>query len=103
MWDGLGGGSGTALLPLTGGVYLGRPDSPTVAGSLRAAREWNLPHELLDATEIRRRFPRLSPDDDEVALYETAAGFVRPELTVSAHLTLAGRPGAELHFYDPGR
>jgi sarcosine oxidase len=101
LWDRLGADSGTDLLTLTGGVYLGRPDSATVAGSLRAAREWDLPHELLGAAEIRRRFPTLSPDDDEVALYETAAGFVRPELTVSAHLALAGRRDAELHFDEP--
>jgi sarcosine oxidase len=101
LWEELGDASGTDPITLTGGVYLGRPDSPTVAGSLRAAREWDLPHEVLDAPEIRRRFPTLSPDDDEVALYETAAGFVRPELTVSAHLTLAGRWSAELHFDEP--
>ena len=41
-----------------------------MAGSLRAAREWDLPHEVLDAAEIRRRFPTLTPADDEVGLYE---------------------------------
>ena len=97
LWDELG----ADLITRTGGVYLGRPDSSVVAGSLRAAREWDLPHEVLDAAEIRRRFPTLRPDDDEVALYERAAGFVRPELTVSAHLMLAGGRGAELRFDEP--
>jgi sarcosine oxidase len=32
------------LLTLTGGLYLGPPDSTTFAGSLRAAQEWDLPH-----------------------------------------------------------
>ncbi|MCW2635018.1 MAG: soxA [Blastococcus sp.] len=91
----------TDLLTLTGGLYLGRRDTPTVAGSLLAAREWNLPHELLDAAEIRRRFPTMRPDDDEVGVYETAAGFVRPERTVAAHLDLAARRGAELRFEEP--
>src|SRR3954467_8401341 len=35
------------LMALTGGLYLGRPGSRTVAGSLRAAQEWDLPHEVL--------------------------------------------------------
>ena len=65
-----------------------------MAGSLRAAQEWDLPHEVLDAAEIRRRFPTLTPADDEVGLYEDVAGFVRPEATVSAHLDLAGRSAA---------
>ena len=97
LWDELD----ADLLTLTGGLYLVRPDSPTVAGSLLAAREWDLPHELLDAAGIRRRFPTINPDDDEVALYETAAGFVRPERTVAAHLELAARRGAELRFQEP--
>lgn len=34
-------------------------------------------------------------------LYEARAGFVRPENTVAAHLQLAVRDGAELHFEEP--
>ncbi len=103
LWDRLSEDSGTDLITLNGGVYLGRPDSPTVAGSLRASEQWDLPHELLDAAEIRRRFPALNPSDDEVGLYEAVAGFVRPELTVAAHLGLAERNGAELRFGEPAQ
>ena len=52
--------------------------------------------------EIRRRFPTLTPADDEVALYEQRAGFVSPEETVAAHLALAARAGAELHHEETG-
>jgi sarcosine oxidase len=101
LWDQLERDSGADLLTRTGGIYFGRPELSTVAGSVRSARQWDLPHELLDATEIRRRFPTMTPDDDEMGLYETAAGFVRPEATVAAHLTLAGQRGADLHFDEP--
>lgn len=100
LWDRLRNDAGDDLSTLTGGVYLGRPDSPTVAGSLRAARAWDLPHELLDATEIRR-VPSSNPSDDEVGLFETAAGFVRPELTVAAHLGVAERHGADRDRDEP--
>lgn len=82
-------------------MFAGREDSLTFAGSLRAAREWGLPHDVLDAAEIRKRFPTLTPADDEVALYEAKAGFVRPEATVRSHLELATRAGAQLHFEEP--
>jgi sarcosine oxidase len=101
LWEQAERDSGTDLLTLTGGLYFGRPDSPTVAGSLLSARQWDLPHELLDAAEIRKRFPTLTPADDEVGLYEDAAGFVRPEASVAAHLDLAARRGAELRFEEP--
>ena len=101
LWDRLETDSGAVLVTLTGGLYFGRPDSVTVAGSLRSARQWDLPHDLLDSTEIRRRFPTLSPSEEEVGLYEDAAGFVRPEATVTAHLSLAAQHGADLHFDEP--
>ncbi|MFE0206352.1 N-methyl-L-tryptophan oxidase [Streptomyces sp. NPDC058985] len=93
--------TGRDIALLCGGLMVGRPDSWTVTGSLRSAREWDLPHEMLDAREIRRRFPTLAPRDDEVALYEAKAGLLRPENTVAAHLQLATRQGADLHFEEP--
>ncbi len=92
LWDELG------LLTRTGGLMLGRQDSAVVAGSLRSARQHNLPHELLDAGEIRRRFPAFTPSRDTVALFEANAGFVSPEAAVRAHLERAAKHGAELRF-----
>ncbi|MEV7869381.1 N-methyl-L-tryptophan oxidase [Streptomyces sp. NPDC088124] len=93
--------TGRRVATLCGGVMVGRPGSLAVSGSLRSARQWDLPHEMLDAKEIRRRFPTLTPRDDEVALFEARAGLVRPENTVAAHVQLATRAGAELRFEEP--
>ena len=103
LWDALAHDSGRDVVTLTGGVMIGPPDSVTVAGSRRSAEEWDLPHEMLDAVEIRRRFPTLLPADDDVALYERNAGFLRPEVAVAAHLDLAGGLGADLRFGEPVR
>ncbi|MDT0437053.1 MULTISPECIES: N-methyl-L-tryptophan oxidase [Streptomyces] len=101
LYEDLERGTGREVAVLSGGVMLGRPDSRTVSGSLRSARKWDLAHEMLDAGEIRRRFPTLTPRDDEVALYEEKAGLLRPEQTVAAHLQLATRQGADLRFEEP--
>ncbi|HET6860364.1 MAG TPA: N-methyl-L-tryptophan oxidase [Streptomyces sp.] len=101
LYERLGRDTGREVATLCGGVMIGRPDSRTVSGSLLSARQWDLPHEMLDAPEIRRRFPTLAPADDEVALYEARAGLVRPEHTVAAHLQLATGHGADLHFNEP--
>ncbi|MER7662387.1 N-methyl-L-tryptophan oxidase [Streptomyces sp. NPDC096193] len=93
--------TGRDVATLCGGVMVGRPESRTVAGSLRSAQQWDLPHEMLDAKELHRRFPTLTPADDEVALYEVRAGLLRPENTVAAHLQLAARDGAELRYEEP--
>ncbi|MEV0397602.1 N-methyl-L-tryptophan oxidase [Polymorphospora rubra] len=98
LWAEIEQASGADLLTPTGGLMLGRPGSSTVAGALASARIHGLAHELLDAAEIRRRFPVFAPDDDEVGVYEEVAGFVRPEATVGTLLDLAGRAGADLRY-----
>src|SRR4051794_18490455 len=55
LWEQVERDTASELVTLTGGLYLGRPDSVLVVGSLASARQWDLPHELLDAAEIRRR------------------------------------------------
>jgi sarcosine oxidase len=98
LWEGLAQDSGQEVYRLTGGLFLGPPDCLTVAGSLRASQEWSLPHEVLDAGQIRSRFPNFTPEPGDVGLYEAKAGFARPEMTVAAHLDLAARVGATLRF-----
>jgi len=98
LWEGLAQDSGQEVYRITGGLFLGPPDCLTVAGSLRASRQWSLPHEVLDAGQIRSRFPNFTPQPGDVGLYEAKAGFARPEMTVAAHLDLAAREGATLRF-----
>jgi sarcosine oxidase len=101
LWARLATDSGRDLIRLCGGIYLGAPDSETFGGALRAAQEWSLPHEVLDAAEVRRRFRTLRPADGMLALHESQAGYVRPEETVTAHLELAAAAGADLRFTEP--
>ncbi|MFI5838314.1 N-methyl-L-tryptophan oxidase [Catenuloplanes sp. NPDC051500] len=101
LWDRLSRDSGADVITLTGGLMIGPAGSRTVAGSRRSAEQWGLAHEMLDAPELRRRFPTLNPGPDDVALYEAKAGLVRPEDTVRAHLALAARAGADLRFGEP--
>jgi sarcosine oxidase len=98
LWEQLARDSEREVYRLTGGLFIGPPDCLTVAGSLRASRQWDLPHELLDGRDIAARFPNFTPAPGDVALYEDKAGFARPEMTVQAHIDLAQRAGAVLNF-----
>ena len=100
LWAGLERDSGRRLFTRCGGLMVGAAGSRTITGSLASARAFDIPHELLDAGEIRRRFPTMTPSADEVALYEPGAGLVSPEGSVAAHLQLAARCGAELHHEE---
>ena len=99
LWDQLGHDSGTDVVTYTGGLFLGREDALTFAGSLRASQQWDLPHEVLSAADVRRRFPTFTPAADELALYEAKAGFARGVRVTTASATyeadqLVVAPGA---------
>jgi sarcosine oxidase len=54
--------------------------------------------DLLDAADIRRRFPQFEVTDDTIACFEAQGGFVRPERCIAVQLEQATATGqAELH------
>jgi sarcosine oxidase len=97
-WHELMTQTGAHLLLRTGGLYAGRRGGDVLEGSLRSAQDHDLPHELLDASEVARRFPALRLDGDMQALHESLAGLLYPERCIETHLELARAAGAELHF-----
>jgi sarcosine oxidase len=103
LWRRLERESGERLLHRTGGLMIGSERSEIFAGSLRSARAYGLPHQLLTADEIRRRYPALRPAPDDRALYEEEAGVLNPEACVWAHLAGATGRGAETRFEEPVR
>jgi sarcosine oxidase len=98
LWEDLQAQSGTQLLWICGGLLVGAPHGHLVTGALRSAKLHHLPHELLDAREVRSRFPAFSLEDPEVAVYEPRAGILFPEACVQAHQRLAAAHGADLRF-----
>jgi len=105
LWREIEREAGRELLTLTGVLVIssaGGAATMHVAGFLEttvaAAKRYRIPHELLSAAEIRRRFPAFNVDPEEVGYFEPGAGYVRPEACVAAQLALAERHGAELHY-----
>jgi len=98
LWEELEGETGENLMTLCGGLFIGPEDGELVSGSVASADEHDLPYEMLDSSELKRRFPVFEPGPETVALFEKRAGFVRPEATVRAHLGRAAALGADLQF-----
>jgi sarcosine oxidase len=99
-WDALGASAGETFVEVTGGLYGGPADSDIFRGSVASAALQGLPHEVLDAAEIRRRWPVLTVDDEIGALFDPGAGMIRPERAIEAQLRLAQADGAELRFRE---
>jgi len=98
LWEELGQRTGRNVLLITGGISVGRPESPFITGARESARRHGLAHELFDAAEARRRFPALAVPEGFVALYEGRAGILFAEDCWRAFLEDAVAHGARLHF-----
>jgi sarcosine oxidase len=101
LWRELEEESSQSLLTQTGGLYLGPPEGELVPGARESATTHSLAHWMLDAPEIRYRYPMFRIDDDWRGLFDVQAGWLAPERCILAHLTVAERRGATLRFDEP--
>jgi sarcosine oxidase len=100
-WDRLEQDTGTTLRVRTGGVMIGPREGVLVKGALESARLHNLPHEVIDAAEVSRRHPALTPSPGMVGVWEPRAGVLFPERCIAAHLARATARRADLRFNEP--
>ncbi|MHB8509729.1 MAG: N-methyl-L-tryptophan oxidase [Candidatus Dormibacteria bacterium] len=94
LWRDLEAATGADLLRMTGGLMIGRPGTELITGVVASLRAHNLPHEVLDSTQMRQRYPQHRLDRDEIAIFESQAGFLRPEDAVRVMAGLAESLGA---------
>lgn len=101
LWRALESQVGEQLLHVTGGLDVGAPGSLVFEGSLRSCRAHNLPHEVINGAELRRRFPAWQIDDSAAAVYQPDGGFLLPERCILAHAAAARKAGAVFHEHEP--
>jgi sarcosine oxidase len=101
LWRQLEETSGASLMKITGGLMIGPGDGMVVAGTLRSAREHNLPHEILTPAQVHERFPAFQLASNLVAVLDPLAGYLDPEACDRAHLDAARAAGAETRFDEP--
>jgi sarcosine oxidase len=103
LWRELEAETGETLLTACGGLVISSRGTSAhthvehfFANTVAAARKFGVAHELLDAADIRRRFPQFNVSDAEHGYFEPEAGYVRPERCVAAHLRAAERRSATI-------
>src|SRR5204862_5444929 len=91
LWRELERETGKTLLTTNGGLIISSPARTSrthvenfFENTLAAARKFGIAHEVLNADEVRRRFPLFKVADDEQGYHERDAGFVRPAACVGA-------------------
>jgi sarcosine oxidase len=104
LWHELETVAGEQLLVTTGSLEGGPGDGPTFRGALHAAELHDIPHEVLDAAELRRRHPAYAGFDAGTrVVWQPDGGFLLAERTILAHVNGAIAAGADLRFREPVR
>ena len=102
-WRELERASGEQLLHITGSVDLGPGEGRVVSGSLRSCIDHELPHEVLGAADLERRFPALRVPRRWTGLYQPDGGFVLSERAIVHHVAAARERGAEVRLGEAVR
>jgi sarcosine oxidase len=107
LWRELEGETGIHLLTTNGCLIISSGATAAqmhvenfFANTLAAARRYGIAHEILNAGQVRRRFPHFRVSDDEMGYLERDGGFLCPEACVRAQLTVARRLGATIHTQE---
>ncbi len=104
LWHDLEADAGRELLITTGSLEGGPEDGTMFRGALEAATLHDLPHEVLDAAEVARRYPAWSGlDPSTKVVFQPDGGFHLSEVTMRAHHDGARAVGADLHFGEAVR
>jgi sarcosine oxidase len=98
LWRGLEQECGVDLLHQVGLLQVGPPDGAVVRGVLQSAVQHGLSVESLSAGEVERRWPGFRVPASMTGVFEAAAGYLRVERCVLAHLAAAKVHGAEFRF-----
>lgn len=100
LWKELGAQCGRELLLNFGVLTVGDEYNPPFQRLLQSISDWNLPHERLNASQMRERFPGLDFREDEVGVIDPLGGAMRPELAVYSAVEQAQRNGATVFDHE---
>jgi sarcosine oxidase len=103
LWRELEAASGLELLHITGILEIGPPDGTLVHGTLASAELHHLPHEMLAASDLVRRFPQFQLPADYVGVFQPDGGWLAVEPAFEAWISLAKGAGAEVRSGDTVR
>ena len=96
LWRELEAKIGRRLLHTTGIAEIGAPESELVKGTLAAARQHALPHDVLDAAALMRRYPAFRVPGDFVGVVQPDGGFLEAEPALLGLVKLARAGGAAI-------
>lgn len=109
LWRELERISGERLMRVTGSLDAGPPGSALFEGSMASCEAHDIPHEVLDAAEVARRYPAFRLPATTRVLFQPDGAVLAPELCVETHARFGESMGATVRSgirvtgWEPGR
>jgi sarcosine oxidase len=95
-WRRLESHTGEQVLTITGILEAGIEGSALVEGSLRSARQHDIPHEVLKPSQVNQRFPAFDIPSDWHCVFQPDAGILQPEKAIELFVRSAAQLGATI-------
>lgn len=99
LWQQLEQESNQSLFLNTGVLNMGERESPFIQTLIASAVKYQLPLDILDASQVSERFPSITLPDNYIGCFESTSGVLRCEACIRAYRTLAIGHGAKLLTY----
>ncbi|MBB6326302.1 sarcosine oxidase [Algoriphagus iocasae] len=109
LWKTIEIESNTQIFTSCGGILMDSGKSPwSKHGSdgffkrtVDFAKAFGIAHQLLNAKELRERYPNFRLEANASGYFEPTAGYLKPEVAIRAQLDLAKRNGAKILTNSP--
>ena len=93
-WEELNDSTGAKIFHRTGVLWLSPKDNPYTHQTLDVLKKTGVPHELMNADDVRRCYPQISIPDDGMAFLETNSGAIMARRAVELVVAETVRKGA---------
>lgn len=98
LWNGLEQQSGEKLFHPCGVLNMGPPGCEFIATAQHSAKSHNLNTQLLNAEQIKQRWPEFNAPEGYIGLFEPDAGVLLSELAIASYIRLAKEAGCAQLF-----
>ncbi len=101
LWDQLSAQTGEKLFQASGVLNLGPDDSTFLKNTQLSAQQYNLPVDILNAAQVREKWPVFTVPDNYIGVFEPQSGYLRSELAIKTLIKAVTEAGCGILFNCP--
>ena len=101
LWRELEAETGEELYVENGGTMFGQKMSEFIETVQESVDLYQLPHKTMDATEAKKIYPQIDFQENQLAIYEELAGFIKPELAIQTAVSRGEQLGGTVFTETP--